>query len=138
METRGRCLDERRPGRVLIVDDHPIVRERLAELIGLEADLSVCGEAEDVRGAMAAVEALRPDVAVVDITLKDSYGIDLIRVMRERWPGVPALVLSMHDEMVMGERALRAGARGYVSKREATGRIVPAIRNRAAPLPEPE
>lgn len=117
-----------RPARVLVVEDHPIVRERLAELIGREPDMVVCGEAEDVRGALERVEALRPDVAVVDITLKDSYGIDLIKAMRERWPGVPVLVLSMHDEMVMGERALRAGARGYLNKREATGRIVPAIR----------
>lgn len=116
------------PARVLIVDDHPIVRERLAELIGQEVDLVVCGEAEGAREAMGLVASLRPDVAVVDIMLRDSYGIELVKALRESHPGLPVLVLSMYDEVLFGERALRAGARGYLNKQAATRAIVPAIR----------
>src|SRR5688572_27485186 len=78
--------------KVLVIDDHPIVRERLAELINQEADLIVCGEAEDGRGAIAAVEAHAPDVAVVDITLKDTYGIELVKQLKEIRPNLPILV----------------------------------------------
>jgi DNA-binding NarL/FixJ family response regulator len=113
---------------VLVVDDHPIVRERLAELINQEPDLNVCGEAEDAREALKAVESLRPDLAIVDITLKDTYGIELIKQLKEHHPKLPILVLSMHDESLYGERALRAGARGYLTKQEATKKVVTAIR----------
>src|SRR5690348_16971131 len=92
--------------RVFLVDDHPIVRERLAELIALEADLDVCGEAEDAVGALTAIQAQRPDIAIVDITLKDTYGIELIKDLKERCPNLPVLVLSMHDESLFGERAI--------------------------------
>ena len=119
---------ERPKTKVLVVDDHPIVRERLAELINQEADLSVCGEAEDSHQALKAVEALRPDVAIVDITLKDTYGIELIKQIKERHPKLPVLVLSMHDESLYGERALRAGAKGYLTKQEATKKVITAIR----------
>jgi DNA-binding NarL/FixJ family response regulator len=114
--------------RVFVVDDHPIVRERLAELIAQEGDLEVCGEAEDAITALTAIEAQRPDIAVVDITLKDTYGIELIKNLKERCPGVPVLVLSMHDESLYGERAIRAGAKGYLNKQEATKKVIPAIR----------
>ena len=114
--------------RVLLVDDHPIVRERLAELIHQEPDLAVSGEAEDANQALAAVKASPPDIAIVDITLKDTYGIELIKQLKELYPKLPVLVLSMHDESLYGERALRAGARGYLTKQEATKKVIDAIR----------
>jgi DNA-binding NarL/FixJ family response regulator len=114
--------------KVLVVDDHPIVRERIAELINQEADLSVCGEAEDTAQALKAVAEHRPDVAIVDISLKDSYGIELVKQLKELYPDMPALVLSMHDELMYGERALRAGARGYLTKQEASKKVVDAVR----------
>lgn len=114
--------------KVLVVDDHPLVRERLSQLINQEPDLAVCGEAEDARQALDAVAATRPDLAIVDITLKDSYGIELIKQLKELYPDLPTLVLSMHDESMYGERALRAGARGYLTKQEATRKVVDAMR----------
>ncbi|MCS7033210.1 MAG: response regulator transcription factor [Phycisphaerae bacterium] len=120
--------ETRKRHRILIVDDHPIVRERLTELIHQEGDLEVCGEAEDSHQALRAVENLKPDLAIVDITLKDTFGIELIRQLHERWPKLPILVLSMHDEAVFGERSLRAGARGYLNKQEATRNVIAAIR----------
>src|SRR6266567_6018814 len=114
--------------RVFLVDDHPIVRERLAELIGQETDLEVCGEAEDAIGALKAIQAQRPDIAIVDITLKDTYGIELIKDLKDRCPNLPVLVLSMHDESLFGERAIRAGAKGYLNKQEATKKVISAIR----------
>jgi DNA-binding NarL/FixJ family response regulator len=114
--------------KILVVDDHPIVRERLAELINQEPDLHVCAEAEDSNQALAAVKSAAPDFAIVDITLKDTYGIELIKQLKERYPKLPTLVLSMHDESLYGERALRAGAKGYLTKQEATKKVVPAIR----------
>jgi DNA-binding NarL/FixJ family response regulator len=113
---------------VLVIDDHPIVRERLAELINQEADLMVVAEAEDSHQARKAVADHQPDIAIVDITLKDTYGIELIKEFKDRYPKLPMLVLSMHDEALYGERALRAGARGYLTKQEATKKVVDAIR----------
>jgi DNA-binding NarL/FixJ family response regulator len=115
--------------KILVVDDHPIVRERLAELINQEADLNVCAEAEDSHEALKAVQTHSPDLAIVDITLKDTYGIELIKQLKERYPKLPVLVLSMHDESLYGERALRAGAKGYLTKQEATKKVVGAIRH---------
>jgi DNA-binding NarL/FixJ family response regulator len=114
--------------RVFVVDDHPIVRERLAELINQEPDLQVSGEAEDALTARRLIEADPPDIAIVDITLKDTYGIELIKELKDRLPRLPILVLSMHDESLYGERAIRAGARGYLNKQEATKKVIPAIR----------
>jgi DNA-binding NarL/FixJ family response regulator len=119
---------EKAKTKILVVDDHPIVRERLSELINQEADLNVCGEAEDSHEALKAVESLRPDLAIIDITLKDTYGIELIKQLKERHPKLPVLVLSMHDESLYGERALRAGAKGYLTKQEATKKVITAIR----------
>ena len=114
--------------KVLIVEDHPIMRSGLAQLIGQESDLAICGEAEDVHGALKAIEKSKPDIAVVDISLKDSNGIELIKNIKIRWPELAVLVLSMHDESFYAERALRAGARGYVAKAEVSTKVIAGIR----------
>ena len=98
--------------RILIVDDHPIFRHGLAQLINQEEDLYVCGEAEDYHGAMKAVKDLKPDMIIVDITLKDMSGIDLIKEIHKTRRDIALLVISMHDESLYAERALRAGAAG--------------------------
>lgn len=113
---------------MLIVDDHPIVRQGLAQLIKQEADLSVCGEAEEAHKAFEAVAALKPDMIIVDISLKHIDGIELIKRVRVQDEALPILVLSMHDESLYAERALRAGARGYIMKQEANEQVVMAIR----------
>lgn len=113
---------------ILIVDDHPIVRQGLAQLIGQEHDLNVCGQAEDACQAMKAIRDLKPDLVVVDIALKETSGMELIKDIKVQYPGLPVLTLSMHDEAVYGERALRAGAKGYIMKQEATDKVVTAIR----------
>ena len=109
------------PTRILLVDDHPIVRQGLKELVEQEPDLSVCGEAENMVQALQAVAASQPDIAIVDIFLRDSNGVELIRALKASYADLPVLVLSMHDEALYAERVLRAGARGYVMKEEATG-----------------
>lgn len=114
--------------RILLVDDHPLVRERLAEIINRETDLTVCGEAEDRHGAIAAIPARRPGLVIVDLALKDSDGLELIKDIRARWPKVRMLVVSMHDESLYAERVIRAGALGYITKQEATRKILLAIR----------
>jgi DNA-binding NarL/FixJ family response regulator len=114
--------------RILLVDDHPLVRERLAEIINREKDLVICGDAEDRHQALQVAKACRPDLVIVDITLKSSDGVELIRDIRARWPALLTLVVSMHDESLYAERALRAGARGYITKQEATRNILSAIR----------
>jgi DNA-binding NarL/FixJ family response regulator len=114
--------------RILLVDDHPLVRERLAEIINREADLTVCGEAEDVQEALAAIPTGQPDLVIVDLTLKNSDGLDLIKDIRSRWPRLRMLVVSMQDESLYAERAIRAGALGYITKQEATRNILVAIR----------
>jgi DNA-binding NarL/FixJ family response regulator len=113
--------------KVLIVDDHPVVRRGLAVLIKAASDLEVCGEAEDLNGALRAIEETRPDIVLVDISLKRSDGIQLIRQMASLHPRVPALTVSMHDESVYAERALRAGARGYITKQAAEDHILEAM-----------
>src|SRR6266446_1379402 len=114
--------------RVLLVDDHPILRKGLAQLINQEADMMVCGEAEDAPKAFDAVSTLQPDVAVVDISLKGGNGIELIKNVKARFPDLPILVLSMHDESLYAERALRAGGLGYIMKEEAIEQVLVAIR----------
>jgi DNA-binding NarL/FixJ family response regulator len=115
-------------GRILLVDDHPLVRERLAEIINREADLLVTGEAEDRKQAIDAILAKPPDLAIVDLTLKNSDGLELIKDVHARWPRMRMLVVSMHDESLYAERAIRAGAMGYITKQEATRNILLAIR----------
>jgi len=113
---------------VFLVDDHPLVREWLTNLIHQQPDLTVCGEAESGPQAMQAIAAHKPDVAIIDIALKDSSGLELIKDLKQSCPRVAVLVLSMHEEAHYAERALRAGARGYVMKRETTRSIIAAIR----------
>ncbi|MHC4175097.1 MAG: response regulator transcription factor [Planctomycetota bacterium] len=114
--------------KILIVDDHPIVRQGLAELVNQENDLAVCGQAEDAHQARKAIKELRPDMAVVDISLRETSGIELIKDINVQYPDLPVLALSMHDESLYAERALRAGARGYIMKAEATEKVITAIR----------
>jgi len=113
---------------VLIVDDHPIVRQGLAQLINQEKDLEVCGQAEDAHEAMQAIRQFDPDMVIVDIGLKNTSGMELIKDLKVQHPDLPVLTLSMYDEAVYGERALRAGAKGYIMKQEATEKVVTAIR----------
>jgi DNA-binding NarL/FixJ family response regulator len=114
--------------RVLIVDDHPLVREWLTNLIDQTPDLAVCGEAEDAKTALQLIDSLGAELAVIDLSLGSGSGIDLIRSIRTSHPNIAIIVLSMHDEHVYGERSIRAGARGYIMKRESTNKIVDAIR----------
>mgnify|MGYP002624719582 FL=1 len=114
--------------RIFLVDDHPLFREWLGLLLQREADLSICGEAEDIADAIKGIEATNPDIAVVDISLKTTHGLELVKDLQSRLPELPILVLSMHDESLYAERVLRAGARGYITKQEATKKILVAIR----------
>jgi DNA-binding NarL/FixJ family response regulator len=114
--------------RVLVVDDHPIVRQGLTLLINRESDLTVCGEAEDAHTAMQSLTSTRPDILVVDISLNGPDGLDLLKNVRSRHPELPVLILSMHDESIYAERALRAGAQGYIMKQEATEKVLVALR----------
>jgi len=109
------------------VDDHPLVREWLTNLINQQPDLTVCGETESAPCALEAIAGSKPEVAIVDISLKDSSGIELIKDLKQCQPEVAVLVLSMHDESHYAERALRAGAKGYVMKRETTKKVIDAI-----------
>ena len=113
--------------KVLIVDDHPVVREGLARRIARQEDMEVCCEAESAATAMDLIASCQPDLALVDLSLKDSSGLDLIRDAHVRFPRLLMLVVSMQDETLYAERALRAGARGYVMKHEATDNVVLAI-----------
>jgi|HubBroStandDraft_1064217.scaffolds.fasta_scaffold509008_1 DNA-binding NarL/FixJ family response regulator len=114
--------------RIFIVDDHPLVREWLATLINQQSDLKVCGEAGSASEGIKLIPAVKPHVAVVDISMEGGSGIELIKDLKALCPEVLVIVLSMHDEGLYRERALRAGARGYVMKREATKTVLQAIR----------
>lgn len=114
--------------RILIVDDHPIVRQGLVEQLNREPDLVVCAQASNASQALAAVEQHQPDLALVDINLPGRSGLELIRDLRTVAPHLPMLVLSMHDEEVFAERVLRAGGRGYVSKEAGGDTLLKAIR----------
>jgi DNA-binding NarL/FixJ family response regulator len=115
--------------KILLVDDHPLVREWLANLINEQPDLHVCGEAANAPEAFKAINAARPDIVIVDLALEGGSGIELIKNIKAAHPGVATIVLSMHDETLYAERALRAGARGYIMKREATKKILLGIRS---------
>ena len=112
---------------VLLVEDHPMFRERLAFMISKRGDMRVCGEADNVHDALQYAEELRPNIAIVDITLRGSNGLDLVKDMKARGIDTPVLVLSMHDEAIYAERVLRAGARGYITKYEASSEVMAAI-----------
>ena len=118
----------KRKRKILIVDDHPVVRSGLADLLAREPDIEVCGGADNVTDGLRQVEALRPDLVVVDISLNDSSGIELISELKDRHAGVKSLVWSMFDEKIFAERALRAGALGYINKREPIENMVRAVR----------
>jgi DNA-binding NarL/FixJ family response regulator len=114
--------------KILLVDDHPLVREGLANLIHQQPDLEVCGEAASEPQALQLIGTVAPDVAVVDISLENGSGLELIKNIKSMYPAVAMLALSMHDESLYAERALRAGARGYLMKREAATRVIQGIR----------
>lgn len=114
--------------KVLVVDDHPIVREGLTQMINREPDLTVCGNAEDMQRAVQLIDMLKPDILIVDISLNGPDGLDLLKYIRARDPALPVLILSMHDEALYAERALRAGANGYIMKQEATDSVLVALR----------
>jgi DNA-binding NarL/FixJ family response regulator len=114
--------------QILIVDDHPMMRQGLAQLIGLEPDLAVCGEAENAGGALDAIGTLKPDLVLADISLPGKNGLELIKDFQTIQPGLPVLVISMHDESLYAERVLRAGGRGYIMKQEGGKKLMQAIR----------
>ena len=128
MVSKNQPVNRKPKTKVLLVDDHPILRAGLGKLINQEADMMVCGEAEDAPKAFEAVSTLSPDIVVVDISLKGSNGIELIKNVKARFPSLPVLVLSMHDESLYAERALRAGSLGYIMKEEAIEQVLVAIR----------
>lgn len=128
MKTKLLIKTQKLKKKVFLVDDHPIVRRGLVHLINQEPDLMVCGDAADVHQAFEGLSRLRPDVVVVDISLNDRSGLELIKNIKYKNPKLPALVLSMHDEALYAERSLRAGARGYLMKQEAPEKVVMAIR----------
>jgi DNA-binding NarL/FixJ family response regulator len=113
---------------VLVVDDHPLMRQGLALLINQQQDLHVCGEAEEAQAALLAIAQLRPDIMILDISLKGPDGIEILKNIRATDPDLPVLVLSMHDEAIYAERALRARANGYIMKQEATEKVLVAVR----------
>src|SRR6185312_8372008 len=121
-------MSEAKKTGVFVVDDHPLVRDSLAMLINQQQDMEVCGEAEDVASALRFFAKGEPDIAIVDISLKEGSGLELIKQLKAKASSVPVVVLSMHDEKLYAERCIRAGARGYVMKRESSKRIVAAIR----------
>jgi DNA-binding NarL/FixJ family response regulator len=114
--------------RIMMVDDHPVLREGLAKLIDHESDLTICGQYEDATRAFAAIPTLRPDLAIIDLSLKESSGLELIKNSRASYPSLIILVLSMYDESLYAERVLRAGAAGYIMKQEASEKILGAVR----------
>lgn len=129
--TRARVRMRVRPPvrhQILVVDDHPIVREGLRRLIDQEKDLAVCGEAETVAEAELAIRELQPDLVIVDITLKQGDGIDLVKESRASYPQLPILVLSMHDEVIYAERVVSAGANGYIMKQADSDELLRAMR----------
>ena len=115
--------------RVLLVDDHPAIREAVADTINGTMDMEVCGQSSSSDGAFRLVEKLEPDVAIVDISLEDAHGLDLVQNIRSQYPDVKMIVFSMYDENVYAERAIRAGASGYLMKAEPTKRLIEAIRS---------
>jgi DNA-binding NarL/FixJ family response regulator len=114
--------------KVFLVDDHPIVRQGLTLLINQESDLAVCGQAEEMHSALSAIHTLCPDILIVDISLNGPDGLELLKNVRLTSPRLPVLILSMHDESLYAERALRAGANGYIMKQEATEKVLVALR----------
>ncbi|HUN72034.1 MAG TPA: response regulator transcription factor [Steroidobacteraceae bacterium] len=128
VQAPAKSADSRLRKRIFLVDDHPLVREWLTQLIDQQPDLTVCGEAGSAPEALAALGCASADLAIVDLSLEDSTGLELIKGLQRLTPIVPVLVLSMHDESLYADRVFRAGARGYVNKRESAQRVVEAVR----------
>ncbi len=128
MSSKARAGKARTRIRILVVDDHPMMRQGLAALINNEKDLAVCGEAESAAQAMDAIAATRPDLVIADITMPDKSGLELIKDALAVHPGLRVLVVSMHDESLYAERVLRAGGRGYIMKQEGGKRLMEGIR----------
>ena len=114
--------------KVLIIDDHPIVRQGLAQLINQEHDFSVCGDAGDIPQALNIIESSGPDIVIIDLSLGFTSGIRLIEDLTQNIPGLPVLAFSMHDELIYAERCLKAGARGYLMKQESPEKVITALR----------
>ena len=118
-----------KPKRIFIVDDHPMMRQGLVQLIGAETDLAICGEAENAERALDAINSLKPDLVLADISLPGKNGLELIKDFQALQPGLPVLVISMHDESLYAGRVLRAGGRGYIMKQEGGKKLMQAIRH---------
>jgi DNA-binding NarL/FixJ family response regulator len=125
---KTQCAPRTQKKTVFVVDDHPLLRQGLAMMINREPDLMVCGEAEEAPAAMRAIAANRPDILIADISLNGPDGLDLLKNLRTLYPDLPVLILSMHDESIYAERALRARANGYIMKQEATEKVLIAVR----------
>jgi DNA-binding NarL/FixJ family response regulator len=125
MNTKAKAADKK---RIFIVDDHPLMRQGLAQLIGLEPDLDVCGEAENAERALDTIGACKPDLVLADISLPGKNGLELIKDFQAFQPGLAVLVISMHDESLYAERVLRAGGRGYIMKLAGGKKLMQAIR----------
>jgi DNA-binding NarL/FixJ family response regulator len=128
MTPQYRVVSATKKATILLVDDHPIVRQGLTQLINQEPDMAVCAQAEDANGAFHAIATHRPDVVVLDISLNGPDGLAVLKDIRLSYTTLPVLILSMHDESLYAERVLRAGANGYIMKQEATERVLEAIR----------
>lgn len=126
--TRKQANATKQKNRIFIVDDHPIVRKGLGQLINQEDDLVICGEADNAETALELLKKVKPDLAIVDISLRGIDGIELTKLIRARFDNIPVLVVSMHDESLFAERALKVGARGYIMKQEAIEKMMEAIR----------
>jgi DNA-binding NarL/FixJ family response regulator len=126
--TKSQSVTRTKKKSVFIVDDHPLLRQGLALLINRERDLAVCGEAEEAQTAMREITLKKPDILIADISLNGPDGLDLLKNLRTLYPNLPVLVLSMHDESIYAERALRARANGYIMKQEATEKVLVAVR----------
>ena len=126
--TKSQGFARVRKKTVFVVDDHPLLRQGLALMINREQDLAVCGEAEEAHAALKAIAAKKPDILIADISLNGPDGLELLKSLRALYPDLPVLILSMHDESIYAERALRARANGYIMKQEATEKVLVAVR----------
>lgn len=127
-QNRQKGTTEKRKAKIILVEDHPIFRQGLADLINQQQDMVVCGHAENASEAMRVIKKLKPDAVITDITLKETSGVELIKDIKAQYPNIPVLTLSMYDESHYAERTLRAGAKGYIAKQEAPEKVITAIR----------
>lgn len=129
MPAKRKKYTRERPARILVVDDHPVVRYGISRIINRERNMKVCGEAEDDTQTLEMIKTTSPHIVLLDISLKDSDGLRLTKAIRHAYPDLPVLILSVHDEKLYGRRALRSGARGYLTKQESTDKLISAIRD---------